>query len=198
MNIRPYRIVVLVSGFGSNLQAMIDTFAAKDEIIIAAVISNNAQAYALSRAQQAGIAYQAISYDQTVTRSAYDQTLITAIEQYQPDLVVLAGFMWLLTKTFVDHYQSRIINIHPSLLPKFSGLNTHQRALDAAESRHGVTVHYVTHKMDAGPIIAQMSCAVYANDTAERLEQRVHQLEHQLYPQVLRQMAKNWRSTQLT
>lgn len=177
------RIVVLISGSGSNLQAIIDHIDAGQVAgRIAAVISNRADAFGLSRAAQAGIEARVLEHKGFPDRLAFDQALQTMIDSYRPDLVVLAGFMRILTPEFVRHYAGRLVNIHPSLLPKYKGLHTHQRALEAGEAEHGCTVHFVTEELDGGPLIVQAATAVQAEDNADSLQQRVHQLEHQIYP----------------
>lgn len=176
-------IVILISGRGSNMQAMLE--AVKDGAIAAdirAVISNNSTAEGLATAQAAGIPTEVVSHRERATREAFDQALATAIDRYDPALVVLAGFMRILTDQFIRHYYGRLINIHPSLLPQFPGLNTHQRALDAGATRHGASVHFVTPEVDAGPIIVQASVPVLAGDTAATLAARVLEQEHRIFP----------------
>lgn len=179
-------LVVLISGNGSNLQAIIDAVAAgKIAGRISAVISNRADAYGLVRAQQANIPTAIISARDFADRVTYDQALQQCIDQYQPSLVVLAGFMRILGPALVQHYAGRLLNIHPSLLPKYPGLNTHQQALAAGDTEHGATVHFVTETLDGGPIIAQASTTIAHHDDVTALQTKVHQLEHQLYPQVI-------------
>jgi phosphoribosylglycinamide formyltransferase 1 len=149
------------------------------------VISNNAKAFGLDRARQAGIATVVISHKDYPDREQFDQALQRCIDGYQPQLVVLAGFMRILTDAFVNHYLGKMINIHPSLLPKYQGLHTHQRAIDAGETEHGVTVHFVTPELDGGPGIIQAHVPVQAGDSAEVLAQRVLIIEHQIYPTVI-------------
>lgn len=180
------RIAVLVSGNGSNLQAILE--ACKAERIqgeVVAVISSNADAYALSRAEQAGIAREVISGGDHADRTSYDASLTAAIEKHQPDLLVLAGFMRILTAEFVRQYQGKMLNIHPSLLPKYQGLKTHQRALDAGDSEHGASVHFVTEELDGGPVVLQAKVPVFDDDDAEILAARVHEQEHRIYPLVI-------------
>lgn len=189
-SLQPMSLVILISGVGSNLQAIIDSIAnghlpAK----ILAVISNRPDAYGLERARRSGITTQVIEASVYPDRPAYDHALQHCIDTYAPQLVVLAGFMRILTEDFVRHYSGRLVNIHPSLLPKYKGLQTHQRVLDAGDHEHGATVHFVTPELDSGPIILQMKVSVLPNDTAVQLQQRVHQAEHQLYPEALRRMA---------
>ena len=179
-------IVILVSGRGSNMQAIIRANqAGLINVKIAAVVSNTAKAKALEIAQSHGIKTQVVSPDGFHDRKAYDGALLAALEKYQPDLVVLAGFMRILTADFVKYYEGRIINIHPSILPSFIGLNTHQRALEAGVRVHGATVHFVTEDLDAGPIIAQATVPVLPDDTASALAERVLAQEHTLYPRVI-------------
>lgn len=179
----PKRIVVLISGSGSNLQAILDqTLAGQINGKIAAVISNRPGAYGLTRAEQAGVAARLLDHKAYPDRESFDAALIELIDSYQPDLVVLAGFMRILTPELVRHYHGRLFNIHPSLLPKYKGLHTHQRALEAGDAEHGCTVHFVTEELDGGPLIVQAKTEVLANDDEQSLQQRVHLLEHQIYP----------------
>lgn len=173
-------IVVLISGNGSNLQAIIDA-----GIPISAVISNRADAFGLERAQQAAIPTHIISNDDFASRENFDQALLTQIETYQPQLVVLAGFMRILGEHFISHFTGRLINIHPSLLPNYKGLHTHRRVLEAGETEHGISVHYVNSDLDGGPIISQSKLDVDADDTEASLQQRVQSLEHHLYPHTI-------------
>ena len=176
-------IVVLISGSGTNLQAIMDAVAAGDiNGRIAAVISNRPGVKGLARAQQGGIHTSVLDHTTFDSRDAFDAALQAEIEQYQPDLVVLAGFMRILTDAFVDHFTGRMLNIHPSLLPKFKGLNTHQRAIDAGEAEHGCTVHFVSSELDSGAVIGQAKVPIDGNDTADTLSQKVQQQEHHLYP----------------
>lgn len=179
---KPCSVVVLISGSGSNLQALLNHFQDNDSVTISAVISNKADAFGLQRAAQAGVPTQVLSHRDYTDRLAFDQALIQVIDQYQPDLVVLAGFMRILTPEFTQHYQQRLMNIHPSLLPKYKGLDTHQRALEAGDTEHGCSVHFVTEHLDGGPVIIQASTTIDTQDDAESLAQKVHQLEHQIYP----------------
>ncbi|MEW6992034.1 phosphoribosylglycinamide formyltransferase [Colwelliaceae bacterium 6441] len=181
------RIVVLISGSGSNLQAIIDACKAEDfPGNVVGVISNKADVYGLTRAQEANIPNQTLSHKGFEDRESYDQALITAIDQYKPDLVVLAGFMRILTPAFVQHYSGKLLNIHPSLLPKYQGLNTHQRAIDAGDTEHGVSVHFVTEELDGGPVILQAKVPIFPEDTAEDLASRIHVQEHKIYPLVVK------------
>jgi len=184
---KTFNIVVLISGNGSNLQAIIDAIQTKEiHAKIGMVISDKPDAYGLTRATEAKIPTHVITRQDYPERAKYDEALGTVLEQQAPDLIVLAGFMRILGDTIVDQFYGRLINIHPSLLPKHRGLHTHQRVLDAGDSEHGATVHFVANELDAGPIIAQLSCQVDKNDTADSLQKRVQVLEHQLYPQVVK------------
>jgi phosphoribosylglycinamide formyltransferase 1 len=187
----PCKVVVLISGSGSNLQALIDSIAHDgNPARIAAVISNRADAYGLTRAQNAGIATAVLDHKQFDGREAFDAALVEAIDAHQPDLVVLAGFMRILSPGFVQHYAGRLLNIHPSLLPKYKGLHTHQRALEAGDSEHGCSVHFVTEELDGGPLVVQAVVPVLADDSAESLAQRVHLQEHRIYPLAVRWFAE--------
>ncbi|KZN14843.1 phosphoribosylglycinamide formyltransferase [Marinomonas sp. TW1] len=178
-----FPVIVLISGSGSNLQALIDqSLQGKLNIDIKAVISNKADAFGLERAKKAGIPTHALDHKAFASREAFDEALQQTIDQYQPKLVVLAGFMRILTETFTQHYEGRMLNIHPSLLPKFKGLDTHQRAIDAKEQEHGVSVHFVSSELDAGAVILQASTKIETDETASRLARKVHALEHVIYP----------------
>lgn len=178
----PSRYVVLISGSGTNLQALIDA-GERGEIpgTLAVVISNRPDAKGLERAASHGIATQVLDHKGYADRESYDAALMAAIDQHAPDLVVLAGFMRILTPGFVQHYEGRLLNIHPSLLPAYKGLNTHQRALDAGEKVHGCSVHFVTPELDGGPVIAQARVAVQSDDTPASLAARVQTMEYPLY-----------------
>ncbi len=181
-------IVILISGRGSNMQAIVE---AGLPLRIAAVISNDTDADGLAYAQQKGIATAVVDHRPHATRAAFDQELMRRIESYTPDLVVLAGFMRILSDDFVQHYAGRLINIHPSLLPAFPGLATHRRALEAGVKIHGCTVHFVTPVVDHGPIVAQAAIAVNSRDSVHTLAARVLQQEHLIYPQALRWFAED-------
>lgn len=186
-----FHLVVLVSGFGSNLQALIEASQANPSLFsIQAVISNRSDAYALERAHAKQIPTYVVSATAGQSREDYDQQLSKQLEILNPDLIVMAGFMRILSPSFTEQWQHKLINIHPSLLPKYAGLNTHQRAIDAGDDRHGISVHYVNAEVDGGPIIAQADLPIEANDTADTLAQRIHQLEHQLLPKVVMAIAK--------
>jgi len=180
-------LVVLISGNGSNLQAIIDAIRHQElKAEVRAVISNNPDAYGLTRAREAGIPAISLDHRNYPSREAYDQELRVLIDRYQPQLVVLAGFMRILTAEFVKHYHGRMLNIHPSLLPKYQGLNTHRRVLEAGDTIHGVSVHFVTPELDGGPVILQAEVPVHPGDTTDDLAQRVHRQEHVIYPLVIR------------
>lgn len=178
------RGVVLISGSGSNLQAIIDQATGID-LDISCVISNNSDAYGLTRAEDAGISNHVIDHTQFDSREAFDQVISETIDQYSPDIVILAGFMRIFTEAFAQRYCGKMLNIHPSLLPKFQGLNTHQRVIDAGESEHGVSIHFVTAELDGGPIIAQSRVSVLPGDNAKSLAERVLIEEHKLFPKVI-------------
>ncbi|AJA44325.1 phosphoribosylglycinamide formyltransferase [Frischella perrara] len=181
------RIIVLVSGNGSNLQAIIN--ACQNNLIngkIVAVISNKPDVYSLMRAKQANIPSHVINHKEFATREAFDHQLQLQIEQYQPDLIVLAGYMRILTPHFVQHYSGKMLNIHPSLLPKYPGLNTHRRAMEAGDKEHGTTVHFVTDELDGGPIILQAKVPIFDNDEEQDIVERVLAQEHQIYPLVIK------------
>lgn len=176
-------VVVLISGNGSNLQALMD-FSSAGNYRISGVISNKSDAYGLTRAEQSNIPTTVVDHRQYASRDLFDQALSEAIDEYQPGLIVLAGFMRILGADFVKRYQGKILNIHPSLLPDYPGTNTHQRVLDAGEKLHGVSVHFVTEELDGGPVIAQESIAIESSDDAESLAMKIHVKEHVLYPTV--------------
>lgn len=185
------RVVVLISGSGSNLQALIDGVADNSlPIDLVAVISNRPEVMGLERAAKANIPAEVLDHKTFADRDSFDRALMEKIDNYQPDLVVLAGFMRILTPEFTQHYLGRMLNIHPSLLPKFQGLHTHQRAIDAGEQRHGVTVHFVTAELDGGPAIVQASVPVLATDDASSLAKRVQRQEHVIYPLAVKWFAQ--------
>jgi len=185
------RVVCLISGGGSNLQALIDwqTKGLLGDAEIVGVVSNKADAFGLERAKKAGISVSYLSHRDYPDRLAFDRALMKVIDGYQPDLVVLAGFMRILTSEFVNHYVDQLINIHPSLLPKYKGLHTHQRAIKAGDATGGATVHWVTEELDSGGIIRQVEVPIFADDSEESLKQRVLEAEHTLYPSVIRDLS---------
>ncbi|MBA0197341.1 phosphoribosylglycinamide formyltransferase [Pectobacterium brasiliense] len=181
-------IVVLISGHGSNLQALID--ACKNGRLkgkIVAVFSNNAEAYGLERAQDADIPTCVLNPEDFADRAAFDAALANEIEQYEPALVVLAGYMRILSPEFVARFAGKMLNIHPSLLPKYPGLHTHRKALENGDREHGTSVHFVTDELDGGPLILQAKVPVFSDDTEESLSERVKTHEHTIYPMVI-----NW------
>lgn len=185
------RVVVLISGSGSNLQALIDGVADNSlPIDLVAVVSNRPDVMGLERAAKASIPAEVLDHISFADRESFDRALMDKIDSYQPDLVVLAGFMRILTPEFTQHYLGRMLNIHPSLLPKYQGLHTHQRALDAGEKRHGVTVHFVTAELDGGPAIVQASVPVLDSDDANSLAKRVQRQEHVIYPLAVKWFAQ--------
>jgi len=186
MSLPNKKLVILISGGGSNLQSFIDACASGAlNASIACVISNKSDAHGLVRAQNAGISTQAIDHKAFNSREEFDAHLASAIDAYAPDLVILAGFMRILTPGFVNHFLGRLLNIHPSLLPKYPGLQTHQRAIDAGDSHAGATVHFVTPELDGGPAILQAEVAIDIHDNAHTLAKKVLQLEHHIYPQAV-------------
>ena len=179
-------IVVLISGNGSNLQAIIN--ACKQNKIngtLRAVFSNKADAFGLERAREAGIAAHALSASQFASREAFDRELVQEIDAYAPDVVVLAGYMRILSPAFVAHYAGRLLNIHPSLLPKYPGLNTHRQVLENGDAEHGTSVHFVTDELDGGPVILQAKVPVFEGDSEEDVTARVQAQEHAIYPLVV-------------
>jgi len=185
-------LVVLISGRGSNLQALIDAVnAGQLPAAIRAVISNNADAPGLARAQQAGIPTHVINHREYASRDQFDRALMQRIDAYQPKVVVLAGFLRILGRDFIDHYAGRMLNIHPSLLPEFPGLDTHARALQSGAKHHGASVHFVTHDMDSGPVIIQAAVPVLPGDTPDTLAERVLKEEHRIYPLAIRWFLEN-------
>jgi phosphoribosylglycinamide formyltransferase-1 len=183
---KPMTLAILISGSGSNLQAIIDAIGSGQlNAEIKAVVSNNPEAYGLVRATRHNLHTWVIDDQDYSSRKRYDEVLRHYLESLGPDYIVLAGFMRILSPGFIDAFEHKILNIHPSLLPAYKGLNTYQRALDNAETQHGVSIHLVTAELDAGPIILQASYAVEAGDSAEDMHRKGIQLEHQMYPQVL-------------
>lgn len=183
-------VVVLLSGSGSNLQAIIDGATGDLPVEIRGVISNRADAFGLERARQASIPTRVLDHTKYPDRASYDRALMELIDGYRPALVILAGFMRILTPGFVTHYHGRLLNIHPSLLPKYRGLHTHQRALEAGDRVHGASVHLVTEELDGGPVILQVRVPVEPGDDEATLAARVLTREHQIYPTVIRWFAE--------
>ncbi|MEH6559530.1 MAG: phosphoribosylglycinamide formyltransferase [Oceanicoccus sp.] len=177
------KLVILISGSGSNLQSFIDAVNSGDlNAEIAAVFCNKPNAFGLSRAADAGIQTEVIDHTKYDSRDAFDTAMMNRINEYSPDLLILAGFMRILTPSFVQQFQGKLLNIHPSLLPKYPGLNTHQRALDAGDKHTGATVHFVTDELDGGPAILQARVEVEPLDTVDRLASRILAEEHKIYP----------------
>ena len=183
-----YNIVVLISGKGTNLQALIDA-SHRSSYTISAVISNKAKAIGLNRAKISGIDTYVIEQESFNSKLEFEESLATRISEINPKLIVLAGFMKVLSPQFVRLFRGRIVNIHPSLLPQYPGLNTHQRVLEDKKKIHGVSVHLVTEDLDGGPVIAQDSVYVLPEDTAESLAERVLEREHIIYPKVVESLA---------
>ncbi|MXZ80124.1 MAG: phosphoribosylglycinamide formyltransferase [Gammaproteobacteria bacterium] len=184
-------IVILASGSGSNLQSIIDNVSTRRiRASIAAVISDNPDAYALQRAHCAGIGTAVVNRSDYPSRNEWESALSDKVYQFRPALVVLAGFMRVLSGRFVDRFEKRIMNIHPSLLPAHRGLDTHRRAIEAGDSIHGATVHFVTPELDDGPIIIQSPVRIEPGDSAETLAKRVLEREHVIYPEAIRQFVE--------
>ena len=176
--------VVLISGNGSNLQSIIDNVSGID-LNISCVISSNSDAYGLKRAEKAGIANTVIDHQLFDSRIAADKEIMKVIDDSRAEVIILAGYMRILSSEFIDRYIGKILNIHPSLLPKFKGLNTHQRAIDAGEKIHGASVHFVTEELDGGPVIAQSIVEIESTDNAKSLASKVLNKEHILYPRII-------------
>jgi phosphoribosylglycinamide formyltransferase-1 len=176
--------VVLISGNGSNLQSIIDN-AKSIDLKICCVVSNKTDAFGLKRAAKVGI--PCVALDETLfdSKLGFDQEIMKVIDNYQAEVIILAGYMRILSADFISKYSGKILNIHPSLLPKFPGLNTHQRAIDASEKKHGASVHFVTEEVDGGPVIAQQSVNIDSTDNSQTLAKKVLKKEHVLYPQVI-------------
>ena len=176
--------VVLISGNGSNLQSIIDN-AKSIDLTICCVVSNKMDAFGLKRAAKVGI--PCVALDETLfdSKLGFDQEIMKVIDNYQAEVIILAGYMRILSADFISKYSGKILNIHPSLLPKFPGLNTHQRAIDASEKKHGASVHFVTEEVDGGPVIAQQSVNIDSTDNSQTLAKKVLEKEHVLYPQVI-------------
>ena len=183
------RLVILISGRGSNMVSILEAIDAKQlNADIVAVISNRPGAAGLVASADRGIATAVVDHTEYQDRDSFDRTLAETVDRFNPDLVILAGFMRILTADFVNHYANKLLNIHPSLLPQFKGLNTHQRAIDAKASEHGATVHFVTAELDDGPIVLQAKVPVLADDDAQTLAKRVLIQEHQLYPNAIKKI----------
>ena len=182
---------MLISGSGSNLQAIIDAIeTGKLKARIAAVISNRPDAFGLQRARDHGINAIALDHKQFDSRESFDEQLQQEIDAHAPDIIVLAGYMRILSESFIEHFAPNMLNIHPSLLPKYPGLNTHQRALDNGDELHGVSIHVVTPELDAGPVILQGHFPIGPDDDAASLQQKGHRLEHQMYPLVIQWLSE--------
>jgi len=180
------KLCVLISGNGSNLQAIIDHIDdGKLNAEISLVISNKPSAYGLTRAENAGVRHVCLDHSKYEDRASYDQALANTLSEENPDCIVLAGFMRILTPEFVNTFSGKLLNIHPSLLPKYKGLNTHQRAIDNGDQEHGVSVHFVTPELDGGPVIIQSRVPIFEEDTADDLAERVQEQERRIYPLVL-------------
>lgn len=185
------RLVVLISGRGSNLKAILDAVRSGElPAHVCAVISNRPDAGGLEHARAAGIPHEVVDHRHYAEREAFDAALMEAIDRYRPDVVALAGFMRVLGARFIEHYEGRLVNIHPSLLPAFPGLRTHERVLAAGETEHGASVHFVTREVDAGPVIVQARVPVLPGDTPDTLAARVLEQEHRIYPLALRWFAE--------
>jgi len=185
------RVVCLISGGGSNLQALLDwqSKGLLGDAKIVGVISNNAGVYGLERAKNVNISTSVLSHHDYPDRLQFDRKLIELIDCYRPDLVVLAGFMRILTSEFVSYYANRLINVHPSLLPKHKGLHTHRRAIEEGDTTTGATVHWVTEELDSGNIIRQIEVPIQTDDSDDSLQRRVLEAEHTLYPSVIRDLS---------
>ena len=186
---KTFKVAVLISGNGSNLQSLIDNFKKESSIDIKCVISNKENAFGLERATEANIDNFFVDHTKFKTRVEFDQELIKILDKYEPDLIVLAGFMRILSELFVDKYIGKLIKIHPSLLPKYPGLETHKMVIENKDSHHGVTIHYVDKTLDGGPICAQSQMEV-KTDNIKDLQDQIHQIEHEMYPLVIKQIAE--------
>ena len=187
MDNQPVTLSVLISGSGSNLQSIIDHISeGKLNANIACVISNIPDAYGLERAKIHNIPAYCVPHSAFSNKTDFEHAMLEILTVSKPDLIILAGFMRILSEAFISHYENRILNIHPSLLPKYKGLNTHKRALAANDKRHGASVHVVTPDLDSGEIIIQDSCQIDSNDDENTLQQKVHKIEHVIYPQAIK------------
>jgi phosphoribosylglycinamide formyltransferase-1 len=186
--IKDCKTAILISGSGTNLQAFIDAVENKNlNLNLLIVLSNNPNAYGLERAKRAGIEISCIEHTKFLARELFDEAIIRELEHHEPDLLILAGFMRILSPIFIRKYSGKILNIHPSLLPKYPGLDTHQRALSAGDKWHGSTVHFVTEELDSGPQILQGRIAINYDESADELKKRVQKIEHQIFP-----LAASW------
>ena len=184
------KIIVLISGSGSNLQAIIDACNAKMiNGCVVGVISNKANAYGLERAKKNNIPTNVINHNDFTTREDFDKELVSSVNTFQPDLIVLAGFMRILSPIMTSVFKNKMINIHPSLLPKYPGLNTHEQVIANDDDEHGVTIHSVSEELDGGPIIAQSKISVYKDQKLDDLIERIHEIEHKIFPKVLSMIA---------
>ena len=178
------RTAILISGSGTNLQAFIDAVESGDlDLELCVVFSNRPDAFGLERAEKAGIPTSCIRHTDYPDRESFDHAVAAELDRYAPELLILAGFMRILSPAFVEHYAGRLLNIHPALLPKYPGLDTHQRALDAGDEWHGSTVHFVTEELDGGPRILQGRLRINPGETADELQTRVQAVEHRIYPE---------------
>ena len=187
------KIVVLISGSGSNMVAIknaIDNGVISDTEL-SCVISNEPEARGIKKAQHLGLPTQILSHKNFETRELFDQELVAAIKNINPDLIILAGFMRILTSIFTSAFEGKILNIHPSLLPKYPGLHTHESALKNDDLEHGITIHFVTEELDGGPIIAQGYLVIGDSKDSKSLQQRIHQIEHDLYPKIINEVVTN-------
>ena len=184
-----FNVAVLISGNGSNLQAIINKFQKDESVNVSCVVSNKKDAYGLVRAEKAKIDNYFVDNKNFSSREEFEQAVINILDKYEPDLVVLAGFMRILSGLFVNKYENKLINIHPSLLPKYKGLDTHRKVLENQDEYHGVTVHFVDNTLDGGPILAQRRTLVETQDIKE-LEAKIHELEHEIYPEVIKDIAR--------
>ena len=184
MTARRCKTAILISGSGTNLQAFIDRVEEGQlDIDVVVVFSNKPGAFGLTRARNAGITTACIEHGDFESRELFDRAVAAELDQYEPELIILAGFMRILSPWFVRHYEGKVLNVHPALLPLYPGLDTHQRVLDAGDSHHGSTVHFVTEELDGGPRIVAGRLAINAGETADELRHRVQAVEHQVYPQ---------------
>ena len=184
------KIIVLISGSGSNLQAIIDACNAKMiNGCVVGVISNKANAYGLERAKKNNIPTNVINHNDFTTREDFDKELVSSVNTFQPDLIVLAGFMRILSPIMTSVFKNKMINIHPSLLPKYPGLNTHEQVIANDDDEHGVTIHSVSEELDGGPIIAQSKISVHKDQKLDDLIERIHAIEHKIFPKVISMIA---------